>query len=96
MPTRPASIANPRPTGGLSKPTPTANAAALAEWPDGNEYDVSEAPDYTLSAQLQSATGTQEPVEFRACGEGCFVAALDQGGPDGMRCDESGRLFDDG
>lgn len=44
---------------------------------DGNEYDVSEAPDYTLSAQLQSATGTQEPVEFRACGEGCFVAALD-------------------
>ena len=40
MPTSPASIANPRPTGGLSKPTPTANAAALAEWPDGSEYDV--------------------------------------------------------
>ena len=36
----PASRARPRPTGALSRPTPTAKAAALAEWPDGSEFEV--------------------------------------------------------
>jgi hypothetical protein len=39
-PTSPASSASPSPSGGLSSPTPTANAAALAECPDGREFDV--------------------------------------------------------
>ena len=39
-PTSPASSASPSPSGGFSSPTPTANAAALAEWPDGSEFDV--------------------------------------------------------
>ena len=43
-PTSPASSASPSPSGGFSSPTPTANAAALAEWPDGSEFDVGGAP----------------------------------------------------
>ena len=39
-PTIPASSASPKPAGAFSSPTPTANAAALAEWPDGNEFEV--------------------------------------------------------
>src|SRR3954468_15708432 len=45
MPTRPANRASPNPRGALSNPTPTANAAALAEWPDGNELDVGDRRD---------------------------------------------------
>lgn len=39
-----------------------------------NEYEPSESPEYTLSGQLQSAAGSREPVEFRSCGDSCFVA----------------------
>ena len=39
-PTSPASNASPSPSGAFSSPTPTAKAAALAEWPDGSEFDV--------------------------------------------------------
>ena len=40
MATSPASSAKPKPVGGLSNPTPTAKAAALAEWPDERWLDT--------------------------------------------------------
>jgi hypothetical protein len=52
IPTRLASNASPRPTGGLSSPTPTANAAALAEWPDGSEFDVGNRRDRLTSGTV--------------------------------------------
>lgn len=65
----------------------------LATPSGGNEYDIREPPDYALSAQLQSATGAQEPVDSRSCGEGCFVASLDWVDGDNvlnLRADASG------
>lgn len=41
----------------------------------GNEYDPQPAQDYTLSGQLAGAAGgSGDPVDFRGCGKGCFVA----------------------
>jgi copper transport protein len=42
----------------------------------GNYYGNYDRPDYELSGQLQRASGSRVPVEFRSCGGGCFVADL--------------------
>lgn len=39
-----------------------------------NEFEPAEAPEYTLSGQAQGADGAREPLDFRSCGEACFVA----------------------
>lgn len=39
-----------------------------------NEFEPSEAPKYALSGHLQTGAGSRETMEFRSCGESCFVA----------------------
>ena len=42
----------------------------------GNAYGPRPAPEFALSGHLEPPTGSPEPVRFRSCGGGCFVAPL--------------------
>lgn len=39
-----------------------------------NEFEPAAEPEYALSGELQTAAGSQVPIEFRSCGLSCFVA----------------------
>lgn len=39
----------------------------------GNAYEPTDEPDYALSGEVRTASGTRAPVRFRSCGTGCFV-----------------------
>src|SRR5690349_5778240 len=64
MPTRPARSDRPRPTDGLSRPTPTANAAALAEWPDGSELDVGVRTERRISGTVSTFGRARFQIRF--------------------------------
>lgn len=42
----------------------------------GNAYGARQAPEFALSGQLEPPGGPPEPVRFRSCGGGCFVAPI--------------------
>ena len=50
----------------------------------GNAYRPRQAPDFALSGHLEPPTGSPEPVRFRSCGRGCFVAPLRWGHGDNV------------
>lgn len=42
----------------------------------GNVYGPRQTPEFALSGQLEPPDGAPEPVRFRSCGGGCFVAPV--------------------
>ena len=43
----------------------------------GNAFEPEDSPEYALSGDIQSDSGSRTPVAFHRCGDSCFVANVD-------------------